>query len=144
MSIVELTSTEVVQRCAKCDAVHRVPLRALQAGVAREMQGNPNIVALPECSTCHSSEFLLRSPTNAPVHPIAGSFSHLHQLLVDELHAELVNRKQLAFSSPEEAGRAALAPPRTLSSEERARWFPHGLKVESSKAEAVAPGKPLS
>ena len=90
MSIHEMTSTEVVQRCGRCAAENRIALDTLEVGVARDEQTDASVVPLPACPTCRSTEFLLRSPNDEPAHPAPGSFGHLHRLLVDEMHAELV------------------------------------------------------
>ena len=92
MTIQEITETELVQRCAKCDGENRVPLAGIEVGIERDEQVEDSVVALPECPTCRSREFLLRSPVEEQEHPVVGSLGHLHRLLVDELHSELVKK----------------------------------------------------
>ena len=92
MAIQEITETELVQRCAKCDGENRVPLAGIEVGLERDEQVEDSVVALPECPTCRSREFLLRSPVEEQEHPVVGSSGHLHRLLVDELHSELVKK----------------------------------------------------
>ena len=137
MSIHEMTSTEVVQRCGRCAAENRIALDTLEVGVARDEQTDASVVPLPACPTCRSTEFLLRSPNDEPAHPAPGSFGHLHRLLVDEMHAELVKRKKVIPLLKDNQGRVdpKLATP--VAAEELARWFPQGLKIEPRVAEAA-------
>lgn len=62
MPIREIRTDDLDQECAKCGAVIAVPLTAIAAGISREGQVNPSVVAMPVCATCGSAEFLLRSP----------------------------------------------------------------------------------
>jgi hypothetical protein len=91
MAIREIRVSDFDQECIKCGRVVAVPFTAIAAGVSREGQVNPNVVALPVCAACGSAEFLLRSPYDEE-HPSQGSYGHKHKLLVDKLHAELVQR----------------------------------------------------
>lgn len=137
MSIHEMTSTEVVQRCGKCAAENRIALDTLEVGVARDEQTDASVVPLPACPTCRSTEFLLRSPNDEPAHPAPGSFGHLHRLLVDEMHAELVKRKKVIPLLKDNQGRVDPKLAKPVAAEELARWFPQGLKIEPRVAEAV-------
>ena len=51
MAIQEITSTELVQRCAKCDRENRIVLADLEVGVERDDQVEDSVVPLPECPT---------------------------------------------------------------------------------------------
>ena len=137
MSIHEMTSTEVVQRCGKCAAENRIALDTLEVGVARDEQTDASVVPLPACPTCRSTEFLLRSPNDEPAHPAPGSFGHLHRLLVDEMHAELVKRKKVIPLLKDNQGRVDPKLAKPVAVEELARWFPQGLKIEPRVAEAA-------
>lgn len=137
MSIHEMNSTEILQRCGKCAAENRVALDALEVGVARDEQTDPSVVPLPACPTCRSTEFLLRSPDDEPSHPAPGSFGHLHRLLVDEVHAELVKRKKVIPLLKDKEGRVDPKLAKPVAAEERARWFPQGLKIEPRLTEAA-------
>ncbi len=137
MSIHEMTSTEVLQRCGKCAAENRIALDTLEVGVARDEQTDASVVPLPACPTCRSTEFLLRSPNDEPAHPAPGSFGHLHRLLVDEMHAELVKRKKVIPLLKDNQGRVDPKLAKPVAVEELARWFPQGLKIEPRIAEAA-------
>ena len=137
MSIHEMTSTEVLQRCGKCAAENRIALDTLEVGVARDEQTDASVVPLPACPTCRSTEFLLRSPNDEPAHPAPGSFGHLHRLLVDEMHAELVKRKKVIPLLKDNQGRVDPKLAKPVAVEELARWFPQGLKIEPRVAEAA-------
>lgn len=137
MSIHEMTSTEVLQRCGKCAAENRIALDTLEVGVARDEQTDGSVVPLPACPTCRSTEFLLRSPNDEPAHPAPGSFGHLHRLLVDEMHAELVKRKKVIPLLKDNQGRVDPKLAKPVAAEELARWFPQGLKIEPRVAEAA-------
>jgi DNA-directed RNA polymerase subunit RPC12/RpoP len=116
MAIQEITSTELVQRCAKCDRENRIALANLEVGVERDDQVEDSVVPLPECPTCRSREFLLRSPASEQAHPAQGSSGHLHRLIVDELHSELVKKGRVVERSKRQdrAGRhASPSPPRS-------------------------------
>lgn len=137
MAIYEVTDSEVVQRCGKCGTENRLALDALEVGVAREEQMDPSVVPLPACPTCRSSEFLFRSPDVEPTHPAPGSFGHLHRLLVDEVHAELVKRKKVIPLLKDKEGRVDPKLAKPVAAEERSRWFPQGLKIEPRLTEAA-------
>ena len=142
MSIHEMTSTEVVQRCGRCAAENRIALDTLEVGVARDEQTDGSVVPLPACPTCRSTEFLLRSPNDEPAHPAPGSFGHLHRLLVDEMHAELVKRKKVIPLLKDNQGRVDPKLAKPVAAQELARWFPQGLKIEPRIAEAARAKEP--
>lgn len=48
MAIQEITSTELVQRCAKCDRENRIVLADLEVGLERDDQVEDSVVPLPE------------------------------------------------------------------------------------------------
>ena len=137
MAIYEVTDSEVVQRCGRCAAENRIALDTLEVGVARDEQTDASVVPLPACPTCRSTEFLLRSPNDEPAHPAPGSFGHLHRLLVDEMHAELVKRKKVIPLLKDNQGRVDPKLAKPVAAEELARWFPQGLKIEPRVAEAA-------
>jgi hypothetical protein len=141
MSIREMTGTEIVQRCAKCDAENRIVIDSLEAGVARDDQADPRVVALPPCPTCKSTEFLIRSPDDEPMYPTPGSFGHLHRMLVDQVHAELVKRKKIIEALKDKQGRVDASLARPVSDEDARRWFSKGFKIELRDTEQPAPPK---
>ena len=128
MAIHEVTDTEVLQTCAKCGAENRVPLASLEVGVARETLVDGRVVPLPACPACRSSEFLLRSPDDEPQQP-DGSVGYLHRLLVDHVHAELVQRGRVHPLLRDEAGHVDPRLARPLPAETVARWFPNGMRL---------------
>jgi DNA-directed RNA polymerase subunit RPC12/RpoP len=117
MAIQEITDTELVQRCAKCDRENRVVLANLEVGVERDDQVEDSVVPLPECPTCRSREFLLRSPARSRRIRAQGSSGHLHRLLVDELHSELVKKGRVVARLKRQDGRGLHrpSPPRSSS-----------------------------
>jgi hypothetical protein len=142
MSIHELNSTDVLQSCGKCAAENRITLDSIEIGVARDDQTDATVVPLPACPTCRSTEFLLRSPDNEPAHPALGSFGHLHRMLVDEVHAELVKRKQVIPLLKDKQGRVDPKLAKPVAAEDVARWFPQGLKIEGRITEAARVKEP--
>jgi hypothetical protein len=136
--LVEIRETNVSQRCAHCDAVHCIEISSLEVGVAFGAQRDGRVVGLPPCARCGATEFLVRSTERTSSLRMAGSSGHLHRLLVDHLHAELVRRAQVAGSSNGTASSSELlALP--LREDERRRWFPHGLKIEEPIGEPSSP-----
>ena len=126
MPIREIRADDLDQECIKCGRVVAVPLTAIAAGVSREGQVNPNVVAMPICAACGSAEFLLRSPYGEE-HPSQGSYGHKHKLLVDKLHAELVQRGRVAEGlKPEDV--PTKEPPTAVMD----KWFKNGLRLEPS------------
>jgi hypothetical protein len=139
MAIQEITETELVQRCAKCDGENRVPLAALEVGIEREQQVEDSIVALPECPTCRSREFLVRSPVEEQEHPAIGSSGHLHRLLVDELHSELVKKGRVVAKLRDKADKVFTRP---LAVEAKRRFFDKGLKLPARAIEQLQGKEP--
>jgi hypothetical protein len=136
--LVEIRETDVSQRCASCDAVHSIEISSLEVGVAFGTQRDGRVVGLPPCARCGATEFLIRSTERESSPRMAGSAGHLHRLLVDHLHAELVQRVQVAGVSTCAASSSELqALP--LREDERRRWFPHGLKIEEPREEPCSP-----
>lgn len=134
MPLVEIRETNVSQRCAHCDAVHSIEISSLEVGVAFGAQRDGRVVGLPPCARCGATEFLIRSTERASSPRMAGSSGHLHRLLVDHLHAELVRQAQVAgVSTCAAPSTELLALP--LREDERQRWFPHGLKIEEPLGE---------
>jgi len=143
MSIHEMNATDVLQHCAKCSAVNRIALDSIEVGIARDEQTDARLVALPACPGCRSTEVLIRSPDNEQAYPAPGSFGHLHRMLVDQIHAELVKRKRVMPSLKDKQGRVDATIARPVSSEDVQRWFSKGLKIEPREVEQpVAPKEP--
>jgi len=123
MPIREIREDDLDQECSKCGNVASVSVNDLGAGLVRESQVNPNVVAMPVCAVCGSTEFLLRSPDDEN-HPSQGSYGHKHKLLVDKLHAKLVQRGRLGEGlKPEDV--ATKEPPAAVMD----KWFKDGLKL---------------
>ena len=90
MSIREITDTKIEQLCENCGQTRRLNLADLKVGVTREKQPIANVVRLPQCESCGSAGFLFPSGKDEPDHPSPGSFGHLHRILVDVLHSQLL------------------------------------------------------
>jgi hypothetical protein len=134
MAIQEITETELVQRCAKCDRENRLVLADLEVGLEHEDQVEESIVPLPECPTCHSREFLLRSPVEEQEHPAQGSSGYLHRLLVDDLHAELVKKGRVV--------ERLVGKTEQIATEIKARFFDKGLKLPTRVVEQLQGKEP--
>jgi hypothetical protein len=143
MAIYEVTSTEVVQRCGKCNAENRIPVTGIEVGIAHEAQTDARTIPLPACPTCGSSEFLIRSPDDEPEYPAPGTFGHLHRMLVDDLHAELVKADKVIPALLDSLGHADPTLARPVEQAARDRWFPSGMKVGASAVEAVSVPVPV-
>lgn len=139
MAIQEITSTELVQRCAKCDRENRVLLADLEVGLERDDQVEDSVVPLPECPTCHSREFLLRSPAEEQERPAQGSAGYLHRLLVDELHAELVKKGHIVARLKDKMAEVFTRP---IATEVKARFFDKGLKMPARAVEQLQGKEP--
>jgi hypothetical protein len=139
MAIQEITDIEVVQRCAVCDRENRVALAKLRVGVEREAQVEDSVIALPECPRCHAQEFLVRSAAKELPHPTQGSAGHLHRLMVDELHAQLVYKGLVVERLVGKADQVVAKP---ISTEVRARFFNDGLKLSARAVEQLQGKEP--
>ncbi|ADO70402.1 hypothetical protein [Stigmatella aurantiaca] len=129
MAIHEVTTEDVLQRCARCGSGNRLSIDSLEVGVARREDVDDSLVQLPPCPTCRSTEVLIRAAVGEPEHPAPGSFGHLHRLLVGHVHAELVQRERLHRGIKPKGGSASNVVVRPLSQETRERWFPQGLRI---------------
>ena len=138
MSIHEVTDTDVLQRCAGCGDEHRVLIDDLEVGVARDDQVDPLLVPMPPCAACGSSEFLARAPDNEPEYPSPGAFGHLHRMLVDHLHAELIRRDKVVAPLLDQEGHAPAALAKPLTTETRERWFSRGMRIDAPARERPA------
>lgn len=133
MAIEEVMGTELLQRCAGCGAVNRVHFDALVVGVACGDCVDEHVVPLPSCPSCSSTEFLIRTSAGVTDHPSSGSFGHLHRVLVDHVHAELVGRRQVIPSLLDAAGEPRKGLCRPPSADAVSRWFKQGLRIEPSE-----------
>lgn len=135
MAIQEITGTEAVQRCAGCDSENHIAFSALEVGIERDEQVDDSIVALPACPTCHAREFLLRSPAVELQYPLQdGSAGHLHRLIVDELHAELVKKGRVVERLRKDVSKVLTRP---IATETRASLFKQGLKLPARAVEQL-------
>ena len=124
MPIREIREDDLDQECRKCGNVAVVAVGNIAAGIVRQGQANANVVVMPVCAVCGSAEFLLRSPDQENEHPSKGSYGHKHKLLVDKLHAKLVQRGRLGEGlKPEDV--ATKEPPAAVMD----KWFKDGLKL---------------
>ena len=139
MAIQEITDLDIVQRCAVCDRENRVALANLAVGVEHAEQVEDSVVALPECPTCRSREFLLRSPVEEQEHPVVGSSGHLHRLLVDELHSELVKKGRVVAKLRDKADKVFTRP---IEVEAKQRFFGKGLKLPARAVEQLQGKEP--
>ena len=122
MPIVRIAADHIRQLCTACQGRREVPFDDL--GFTGEPDGpDTGILAIPPCS-CGATEFLVRAPADEPAHPVAGSFGHLHRLLVDALVDALRARSVV----PETDVLAAVND--NLGSDARETWFPNGLQAE--------------
>lgn len=137
MAIHEITSDDVLQRCEVCDDEHRVLIDSLVVGVAHNAQIDGRMLPMPPCPACGSVEFLVRAPDNEPEHPSQGSFGHLHRMMVDQLHAELVSRDKVNAALRDPQGNVSPTLARPLSTEKRQRWFADGLRARRRVEPAV-------
>ncbi|NOJ81152.1 hypothetical protein [Myxococcus xanthus] len=143
MAIHEVTTEDVLQRCARCGSGNRLSLDTLEVGVARREDVDDSLVQLPPCPACRSTEFLIRASESEPAHPAPGSFGHLHRLLVGHVHAELVQRGRLHTVLKPKGGGARKVAVHPLSQEARERWFPQGLRIAvPANEEPRAPEEP--
>lgn len=129
MAIHEVTTNDVLQRCEACEDEHRVLIDDLEVGVARDDQVDGALVPMPPCPACGAVEFLVRTPDDEPDHPSQGSFGHMHRMLVDHLHSELVTRNKVHAALRDREGRVPPSLARPLSTEKRERWFAAGLRA---------------
>ena len=139
MAIQEITDLEIVQRCAGCDRENRVALANLAVGVEHAEQVEDGVVSLPECPTCRSREFLVRSPASEQAHPAQGSSGHLHRLMVDELHSQLVKKGRVVEPL---VGKVAQIVTKPIATEVRARFFDTGLKLPARAVEQLQGKEP--
>ena len=139
MAIQEITDVEIVQRCAGCDRENRVALANLAVGVEHAEQVEDGVVPLPECPTCRSREFLVRSPASEQAHPSQGSSGHLHRLMVDELHSQLVKKGRVVERL---VGKVEQIVTKPIATEVRARFFDKGLKLPVRAVEELQGKEP--
>lgn len=123
MPIREIHDRDLEQECIACGRSNMYGFDAITAGIAHEERVDPNIIRLPVCGHCGAQEFLIRSPSKDE-HPAPGSYGHLHRLLVDELHARLVNAGRL-----EGAIDAENIPRHEPNPEILRRYFPERLRL---------------
>jgi hypothetical protein len=131
MALHEVTEDTVVQRCANCKRDNRIAIASLTVGVEHGEHRDESLITLPVCPGCSSVEVLRRSADDEGDHPAPGTFGHLHRMLVDHLHAELVRRAQVAPAVRKADGRSAPVLARPLTADAIERWFPRGMKLES-------------
>ena len=139
MAIQEITDTEIVQRCAVCDRENRVALANLAVGVEHAEQVEDGVVPLPECPTCRSREFLVRSPASEQAHPAQGSSGHLHRLMVDELHSQLVKKGRVVARLKDKTAEVFTRP---IANEAKQRFFDKGLKLPARAVEQLQGKEP--
>jgi hypothetical protein len=126
MPIRELRDADLDQECIECGEVRVVAFDEIEVGVAQSDMVDPAIVPLPECPKCGAREFLVRS-AEGEEHPSPGSYSHLHRLLVDALHARLVKAERVV-SGLDPKGVLLREP----SDEVIGEWFKGGLVLPRS------------
>lgn len=131
MAILEVTTTDVLQRCENCETERRIPLAGIQAGVQIDNVGaaDPTIVPLPQCPECNSFEYLIREPDDEPPHPSPGSFGHLHRLLVNQLHATLVGSGKVHPFLKDKNGKINPRIAKPVDKATTDKYFPGGLKI---------------
>jgi hypothetical protein len=125
MPILSLASRSLQQRCIACGAQRTVGLDQLETGILHEDDDAAAVVALPTCTSCGSVEFLFGSLDDQPEHTAPGSFGHLHRLLVNQLHAALLDADRITEKSRDRKPRLDRPTDSVL-----AQWFPHGLTID--------------
>lgn len=143
MAIHEVTTDDVLQRCDACQDEHRVLIDDLEVGVVRDDQVDGRLVPMPPCPACRAVEFLVRAPDEEPEHPSQGSFGHMHRMLVDHLHAELVTRDKVHTALRDGEGRVPPTLARPLSTEKRERWFARGLRARRRRERVTRESDPV-
>ena len=143
MAIQEISDSDVVQRCARCASENVIAIGSISVGVDQGGdQVDAGIIRLPECPTCQSREYLVRTPANVVEYPEPlNSPAHLHRLLVDELHAVLVKKRCVAsrlLTGIEAVHTRPIAP------ETRELVFKHGLKLSASDIENLHGSRPIA
>lgn len=140
MPIYEVTSTDALQICVSCDRATRLPLATLQAGVPDPRGAEALAVLLPPCPQCGSVEYLFRSPDAEPEHSEPGSFGHLHRLMVDHLHSELVKADRVHPGiRDKKTGKPDPRIARAVKPADREKFFPRGLKIDRPNAPSRGP-----
>jgi hypothetical protein len=81
----------------------------------------------------------VRSPADEIEHPARGSTGHLHRLLVDELHAELVKKGRVVGRLRIKTDKVFTRP---LAAEARATLFKDGLKLPPRAVERLQGKEP--
>jgi hypothetical protein len=139
-ALLSITFSALNTSSAGCDRENRVALANLAVGVEHAEQVEDGVVPLPECPTCRSREFLVRSPASEQAHPSQGSSGHLHQLIVDELHSQLVKKGRVVERL---VGKAEQIVTRPIATEVRARFFDKGLKLPARAVEELQGKEPV-
>lgn len=135
MPIVEINASDLLQRCASCDAENRIAMSDLEAGSGGAEQVDARVIRLPPCAYCGSVEFLIRSEDTEAEHTALGSLGHRHRLLVDHLHAELVKGGRAHAALKQERSGAARRFGKAPAAAELEKWFPNGLKLDWPRKE---------
>jgi hypothetical protein len=125
MPIQSLSARSLQQRCIACGALRSIGLEQLETGILSEHEDAASVVVLPTCNGCGSVEFLFGSSEDQPEHTSPGSYGHLHRLLVNQLHAELLDADQISAESRSRTPRLKRPGDSVL-----AQWFPHGLTID--------------
>lgn len=125
MPITKLRADSIQQHCSACASQQDVPLAQLAAGVSRDTVIDPYIIALPTCAGCGAREFLIRTAQPEQLARLRpGSYGHLHHLLVDRLHFQLVGQRRVVAGADV---RELEKLPRTDT--ELETWLPDGLTL---------------
>jgi hypothetical protein len=85
------------------------------------------------------AEFLVRSPASEQAHPAQGSSGHLHRLMVDELHSQLVKKGRVVERLVSKVEQIVTKP---IATEVRARFFDKGLKLPVRAVEELQGKEP--
>jgi hypothetical protein len=125
MPIESISTKSVQQRCIHCRQARALELEQLEIGILEAGGTAATVVSLPACAGCQTVEFLFGSSDAQPEHPSPGSYGHLHGLLVNRLHAELLDADQVSDESRSRTPRL-----KRPSDEVLARWFPHRLTLD--------------
>ena len=94
---------------ARCDCENRVARERSRSGSATS-RSEDSVVPLPECPTCRSRGSCCARPNERAGNIPDGQLGHLHRLIVDELHAELVKNRGASSNAPWGRARSVTKP----------------------------------
>jgi len=119
MPIIEITESQLVQRCEACSKTRGLGLDDLHP-----TDEGGTVLAIPACP-CGAVEFIMGAPDDEPEHPAPGSFGHRHRLVVNAL-VDTVRRR----AKGEAGGPLDTAVTQHIGRSDLSKWFPDGVRLE--------------